>query len=318
MNDKQENKLSMFIKVSDFLETNVTELTAVANIAPLQTELDANIAAITEAEGVADSDTTGFTMLKAQERIDLETITLKVSRAAAAYFTSTGNIGMVKECDFTKSELETMRDTILYVKAKKLYDIAQPADANLSSFNSGPADVAALLDAINAYYTVIQLPQEKRTQKTASGMQVDELIRKTDRLLKTLDVYMLTFEATNQLLYNTYRGARAIDDNTGGSQTNKSGTVNMSAVANIPFAESLIGSDTVLRLGNNSGTGGQLLFYFSDSTTGGVAGSEVTVEDGQSVQVTALSIGYNALLSRYLNVSNPNMSVGKWTAVIES
>ncbi len=318
MTDTQENKLSMYIKTADFLGNHAGGLVSVTQIAGIKIELDAAIQNITDAAGLATSDTTGFTTEKAQERTDLEAITLKVSRATAAYFLSINNTGGIKLADYNKSELDTMRDTDLYVKAKYLHSKALPVQANLSDFNSGPADVTALNSKLAAYFAVIQLPQEKRGEKTVSVLALEEMMSATDLLLDTLDIYMLTFEAIDANLFGLYRTARAIDDTSGGGAAQiKTGTVPMNAQTNIPFSAGAIAADSGLELGNE-GSAGQLMFYFSDSTTGtpGPMSPITYVPPNDITQVVAGSAGFDAVARPYLNVFNPNATMSNWRVEI--
>lgn len=216
MTDDQENKLSMYIKVSDFLEAKAATLADITQIADIQTALDENIEDITTAEGTASSDTTGFTQQKKNASVALQTIMIKVSRAAASYFFTINNPGMLKLADYLPSELLRLRDGELYIRAKQLFKIADPVKANLTGFKSGPADVADLDTKKEAYFNVLQLPEAKRTEKTASGKDVDKEMADTDKLLEGLDLLMSNFEADNLNLYNQYLSSRAIDNMTGG------------------------------------------------------------------------------------------------------
>lgn len=316
MDDRQANKLNMYIKTSQFLINKAADLAGVTQIASISNELEKNIEDITKYEGDASADTTGYTMEKAQERLDLEKIMLKVSRACAAYFLSIGSTGKMKEADETKSEVEGLRGNDIFVRGNKLYDIAEPVKTFLTDFNSGPADVTALKDALAAFYQVLELPENKRGEKVASGKEVDSLFVQTDELLKGLDIYMYTFEAINALLYNQYLSARAIDDNGGGAQNTKTGNVPMNAATNIPFADGKINAGTVLNLTNRN-TAGDLTFYFSDSPTAGpgTATDPQTISADTTTPFTALVLGFD-ITHTFLNVFNPNAVEGKWKAEI--
>lgn len=316
MNDLQENKLGMFEKVNDYLTDNAAALVSVTQIAPLQSSLNNLIADITEAAGISGSDTTGFTIEKATERTDLEAIALKVSRAAAAYFLSIHQPGNIKLADYTKSELDSARDNDLYVKAKYLHKIAQPVAANLSGFNSGPADVTALQLALQDFFNVMQLPAEKKGEKAVYTKGVEVLFKEGDSLLDTLDIYMLTFEAVDPIQFALYKAARAIDDNGGGSQNIKKGTAPMESMVNVPFAPGKLQADTVLQLENLNLTG-ELTYYFSDSPSGGTGTATVLTEVGpdSQLQKVAVELGYSAT-HVYLNVFNPSLTPADWQVEI--
>ena len=316
MDDKQLNKLNMFIKTADFYRDHSADLISVTQLAGLKTELSDLIDQIVDADGDADSDTSGFTIQKSDERTNVEGLTLKVSRALAAYGLSIGKPGLVRLADYNPSELGSKRDNDLYVKSKKLWERADPVKALLSGFNSGPTDVNNLDIALQEYFAVLQLPEEKRGEKKASGLEVDTLFKDADDVVQQMDIYMQTFEAVNSLLYNTYLSARAIDDNGGGSQSIKIGTAGINAVAHVPFADGRIAGDSVVRLVNNN-TMGDLIFYFSDSETGGTgsATSTVTLGFDTTEDIVAGSSGFD-VAHHHLNVFNPNAFVGKWKVEI--
>jgi len=64
---------------------------------------------ITTAEGTASSDTTASADEK-QRLCCAEAIQIKVSRAAASYFFTIDNPGMLKLADYMPSELQRLRD----------------------------------------------------------------------------------------------------------------------------------------------------------------------------------------------------------------
>lgn len=78
---------------------------------------------------------------------------------------SIGQPGNIKLADYTRAELDGARDNDLYVDAKYLHKIVLPVQANLSGFNSGPADVTALGNALQEFFNVIQLPAEKKGKR---------------------------------------------------------------------------------------------------------------------------------------------------------
>jgi len=217
MNDSQENKLSMFIKVDTFLTNNAAALAAVTQIAGIKTALETLIDNITTTGGLIIDDTTGYTIEKSIKRAELEAIMLKVAHAATGYYASIENPTGFKTADYTRSELHASRDSELYTRAKRLHTFVTPIAALLTGFNSGPADVADLDAKKEAFFDVIQNPQTKRGEKSAAVIDLENYFTDADSLLFTLDAYMNTFEAVNLNLFNQYQSARSIDDLGGGS-----------------------------------------------------------------------------------------------------
>lgn len=316
MTDVQEDKLGMFKKVSDFLTENATDLSSVTQIADKLLDLNKVIDNITDYATESTADNTGFTIQKQVERVQLEKIVLKVSAACGAYFLSINNFGGIKLADYTKSEVEAARDNDLYVKAKQLYKIAQPVEASLTAFNSGPADVADLNTKKDAFFNVIQLPADKRDIKTANTELLAKKFEKGDNVLIQLDIYMNTFAATNEELFLIYTNARNIDNSGGGSQNTKQGSIAALTVANAPFAAGKITADSVLKLTNTGSTVDALQFYFSSSTSGNPEAPITSVTGAAPVQASALSLGYDPATRKYLNIFNPDSTEGKWKVQI--
>lgn len=319
MNDIQSDRFSMYVTVNQFLMEHETELSSVAQIATLQIALDQHIVKITDYAAIQGSDTTGFTEEKSAERIALEQITLKVSRACAAYFLSVNQPGKLKLSDFTSGELDRKRDNDLFVDSKWLYTIAKPVENDLSDFNSGPTDVEDLQKAFKDFFEVLRLPKAKRDEKSASTEMLDREFAAADGTIEQLDIYMSTFEFTEAMLYLEYTNARSIDSTGGGSQNTKSGTLQGNGIANVPFADGKIENDTELLFTNNS-TGpnaGELQFYFSSTTGGAVTdpSKTITVQPGNSDAVLVLNMDFGPA-KPYLNVFNPNAATGKWKVEI--
>ncbi len=319
MNDIQSDRFSMYVTVNQFLTGHPAELSIVMQISQLQIALDQHIVKITDYAAIQGSDTTGFTEEKSAERMALEQITLKVSRACAAYFLSVNQPGKLKLSDFTAGELDRKRDNDLFVDSKWLYSIAKPVETFLTNFNSGPADVTELQTAYQDFFEVLRLPKAKRDEKTASTQMLDREFVAADAVIDQLDIYMSTFETSEPMLYLEYTNARSIDNTGGGSQNTKNGTLQGNGIANVPFADGKIEDDTELTLYNNS-TGpnaGELQFYFSSTTGGAVTdpAKTITVQPGNSDAVLVLDMEFSEA-KPYLNVFNPNAATGKWKVEI--
>lgn len=216
MTDTQENHLSMYIKVDTFLGNNAAALAGVTQIAGLKTDLETLIDNITTSAGLVTDDTTGYAIDKTNKREELEAIMLKVSRATAAYYISIDNAQGFKTADYTPSQLHAVRDSELYSRAKRLFNVATPISASLVGFNSSAADVADLDTKKEAFFEVLEAPRSKRGEKSAAVKDLEIYFEDGSSLLFFLDAYMDTFAAVNTNLYNQYLSARAIDDLGGG------------------------------------------------------------------------------------------------------
>lgn len=215
MTTDQKDHFNMFLKVQTFLVNNETALAVLAIVGTLQIAFGKIIDAIVVAEGDASEDISGSTELKRMRQDAVKLQALKVARAATLYFTLSEDPVTLRKIDLLKSELDSMRDTDLYVRVKKLFEICDPVKALIDAPDFVPADVTQLDSLNEKYFEVLEAPQDARSLRSSYNQEVDRQLALGQLLLKDkLDVAMATFEASNKQLYDYYLSARRID-NTG-------------------------------------------------------------------------------------------------------
>ena len=222
MTTDQKDRLNMFLKVQTFLINNVASLAALPIISSLQTELVAITNGIINAEGQVSDDISGNTELKQQRKDAVKLQGLKVARAATLYYTLNPDPVKLRKIDLLKSELDSLRDTDLYVRIKQLFELCDPVKALLQAPDFTAADVMNLEVLNLAYFAVLEAPQDARSARSSFNSEADRQLAKGQALLDTkLDVAMNTFEAANKQLHDYYVSSRKIDST--GSRTELSG-----------------------------------------------------------------------------------------------
>ena len=202
MNDVLENKLSMYQKVQGYLTLHAADLSTVAAIATLQTELDTEVVTLQDYAVQSDADMSGHTVDKQNSRSLLKAALLKVSTAVVAH-ASINNINkLLEKCDETPSQLDYMRDNDFYTYCKTVSSEATPIVADLAPYNVVAADISALDTAAANFLTLIQDPRLQINERANALNNLHEQFDVIDSLLKNkLDKVMAVFISLNESLY---------------------------------------------------------------------------------------------------------------------
>jgi hypothetical protein len=303
MNRNQTDKLNSFIKSLDVLTNNAASLSTIPQIATGRIALKATIDAIANAAGTGSTDLTGYAEDKRNKRQAVMDLLQKVTRAAAAYYNSVGNTAMLRKVDFVPSELNRQRDTDFYVTAKAMYQLILPD--GLVIIGAGPSDLTDLNAANEQYFLALQEPKNQAELSKVANDSIDGLIAQGDAQRKSLDIYMLTFANERPALYALWKLSLSID-NTGGANpavlvvpatANGSG-----AVTNIDYTGIALVPSTEIKIRN---AGPATLYYGFSANSVSLQGQQNnSLSPGADVRITALAMGYDAVLARFLNLRN--------------
>lgn len=215
MQKSQESKIKMARAVSGILSGNEATVNSTPGLSAATSELNMLIGE-SESHSQGQMNTgTELTQQKNAARAALETGTLKVCAALAAYATASAepNVKTLKgKYQVANSEVKKLRDMPLFSYAYTVYGDAQPFATLLEPFASAAevAELKTLADNFNAL-----LPQ-KRTQLSISALStqnLEEAIARIDLLLNdTLDVLVKPWEFKNPDFFRAYTNARIIVD----------------------------------------------------------------------------------------------------------
>lgn len=217
MNDKRENRLSRNLKVTTFMDNHQATLVAGAPaLTGFVTQYRAKTDECIEHAQEANEDITGASAQKTYLRNEMRDGAVAISGALYAYFLSIKNFKDAEKAYLTKTKIDRARDTDAYVEGKRILEIAQANAAAIIPFGATAAKVTILGNAITAYYTIIQDPQDERIEKTAALNMYDIAMAQSDEVLDIIKGIMLTQKEAFPELYMQFIGATAIDDNIGG------------------------------------------------------------------------------------------------------
>ena len=215
MQKSQESKIKMARAVAGILSGNEPTVNSTPGLSAATSELNMLIGE-TESHSQGQMNTgTELTLQKNAARAALETGTLKVCAALAAYATASAdpNVKTLKgKYQVANSEVKKMRDMPLFNYAYTVFGDAQPFANMLEPFASAAevAELKTLADNFNA------LMPQKRTQLSLSALStqnLEEAIARIDLLLKdTLDVLVKPWEFKNPDFYRAYTNARVLVD----------------------------------------------------------------------------------------------------------
>ena len=215
MQKSQESKIKMARAVAGILSGNETTVNATPGLSAATSELGMLIGE-TESHSQGQMNTgTELTQQKNAARAALETGTLKLCAALAAYATASAdpNVKTLKgKYQVANSEVKKMRDMPLFNYAYTVYGDAQPFATLLEPFVSA-AEVAELKTLANNFNALMPLKRTQLSLSALSTQNLEEAIARIDNLLKdTLDVLVKPWEYKNPDFYKAYTNARVLVD----------------------------------------------------------------------------------------------------------
>jgi hypothetical protein len=165
---------------------------------------------------------------------------LKIARALSAYASVTKNMNLRSKINYTKSDLEKMRDNDVYMNVKVIEEYATQYAVDLLPYGISSTDISDLGQKIIDFYEVIQTPKMKIEERSSYFQQLEIQISEVDKQLKeVIDPLIGVLEGDEPLLFSQFKKARSIDQT--GSQSsgkNFSGIVsanNSAVVATLPY-----------------------------------------------------------------------------------
>ena len=202
MTQEQIDKYGMLLKVDDFLGDSTAETASHSKIAPAHVKLQEVIEDIEEEMAEAGMDNTGATEDKAALRLDLEQKVFTALTAVASFANDTNNRKLMRNVDFTMSELQRMRDGILYSNGEMVRKKTAANIADLADYAYLPAQLADLGIALTAFHESTPEPKDAIEASAVANEQVAVLLTQADVILEKLDGYMDTFRFSNEPLWS--------------------------------------------------------------------------------------------------------------------
>lgn len=210
MDKHQEQKLSMYLVVRDFLTTNTTTLSSLPNFSVYQTAFQNAILQILSSSEQQNFSKQGIASNKSLLREALVRLTADTSRKLTAYALFNNNQVLLKEVGYSESELKKRSDTALRDAAKGVYDRAQAILTSLATYGITAMTQTNLQGALSAFNASIPKTRLGITEKRQSTLQLINYFKAADTALDNIDAALEIIRLSLVDLYNGYRTTRKL------------------------------------------------------------------------------------------------------------
>jgi len=218
MTSYQEDRFDTLLKVDLFFSRNAAALSINPIFADVDAELDALRSEIFANDVMAIRDLTGFTVVKAEKRKELEDKFFLVCSGLRGHFAGTGEKQKAEQIDHSKSHIITSSEDLLNSEAELAWMFANPIKTLLVPNQVTDTDVDALQTLRQDFLAMRHINRaEEGAGKAAREKMVVLFETGFNTILIRLDELMMPFASTNPGLYSEYQTARAIDDSGGNS-----------------------------------------------------------------------------------------------------
>lgn len=211
MTTKQENKLSMYLTVVDWLDKNPTKVQNLPHFNDLLTELKTYLNEIKESSATQQTGTKGLTKQKTNFKETLLDLAIEVVDVLKAYAALNNQSVLAGEVNYNLSKLKKAPDTILYDIVEILLQKAQANLTALDSYGISQTTLDELRQAQQSYYQTIPNPRTGTITRKGATASLSETFAKIDTLLKEkIDLLLELLKKKDTQAYNAYRSTRKI------------------------------------------------------------------------------------------------------------
>lgn len=213
MNDRQENKLSMFLSTEEELNNNSSQWAGVLKMAAAVTNFSGKIVSIQTLREVQEENRKGIPQDKQARRETMADLALKVSGGVMVYADDNNDSSLKKSVSYTRTQLVKGRDTTSKLRCTKILNKATPLISLLGDYGITSADLTALQGAISAYSLFIGKARTAQAVAKAAGEMMAIELKEADRILKEkIDKMMRQYTATAPAFFKAYTSCREIID----------------------------------------------------------------------------------------------------------
>lgn len=213
MNDRLENKLTMYRAVETLLDNNAAKTGSITAFATAITNFKNQITEIETAEQERQTATTGKTASKGEAEALLVSEAVTIAAGLKALGSVTNDKELLEAGSETKSSLYGARDTDLVTKTQQIHDYANTNAAALADYGITPAMITSLQTRITDFNAALGTREESVALRVAAGAEVESFFKDADNiLLNQMDKIMEVFRESDTQFYNEYKNARVIRD----------------------------------------------------------------------------------------------------------
>ena len=218
MTQNQENRVTMFGTVSDYMNSNTNKAIWTPMKAAVETvaEFDAGIEAIAEKTGKQKAPTTGAADAKGNVRHDYEAKILEIGDQLASVAAATNDPALAAQVQFSKAGLGRLSDDDLETAGKRVTALAKANMAALADHLVTAADVAELEQLTADFDAIKNQPRTAIAGRAGETATLpDQIAAATNLLRDRLDKQMTKFRQTNPEFYAGYQSVRVVVDRGG-------------------------------------------------------------------------------------------------------
>ena len=213
MNDRLENKLTMYKAVETLLDNNAAKTGPITALATAITNFKNMITEIETAETEKQTATTGKTASKGEAEAVLISEAVTIAAGLKALGSVTSSEELMEAGSATKSSLYGARDTDLVGQAQRIHDYANDIAVALADYGITPAMITSLQTRITDFNNALGTREESVALRVAAGAEVEGFFKDADNvLLNQMDKIIEVFRESDTQFYNEYKNARVIRD----------------------------------------------------------------------------------------------------------
>ncbi len=213
MNNRQEDKLSMFISVDDVWESNKDIWVNTPASVRAFDKFKKIISEIVTQQEIQKGKTTGVTENKQKEEDRLIRITLEFASVVHSYASLIGDNELKQNVNYSPTDLKSARDTDLRAICQSVHRIAESVLSGLADYGKTQEDLDKLQTAIDDFSEMLSKPRAAIGTRTTATSRLQELFKEGDELLRDhLDMIMVSYKTSYPTFYNMYQSARTIVD----------------------------------------------------------------------------------------------------------
>jgi hypothetical protein len=213
MTARQETKLNMYNTVIQHCDNNAATVATIPAFEAAVTALKATRDLIEAKRNFQAQPISGTTEDKNNARTGLEDAAVAIASKGYAFAVNTNNMDLKEQFNYTKSDLQRLRDGELDGVCQNIHDAADANAAALVSYGIVAGDITGLKDLIDAYKAIVTGPRTKIGNRSAAKDDLKTLFKQADNTLKQqMDKLAIGFKTSHPDFYNQYLAARVIVD----------------------------------------------------------------------------------------------------------
>lgn len=211
MNDKQENKLTMYYAVQKVVNDFQSTWSANVPFATVYGLFKANVPLIEQKRNVQMLKNTGAASEKSTKRLALEDSTYFIANRTQSYALAVSDEELYAMVNLNRSALTRARDTDLSGMAANILAKAKEHAAVLIPYGVTSALLTELDALANAYASLLAKPRVAKLTTKAATVALGKLIKDSDALLnKRLDREIVVYMKSNVDFHSQYVNARKV------------------------------------------------------------------------------------------------------------